>query len=272
MANAAEDTAGIPIPGEGLPAEGGEGQETTQSEVKDDYAEEAGAKGWRPQEEYEGPKGSWVSAEEFLKREPLFDKIKNQSKELKGLKKTVEAMTSQFQTQVKAQVELRLRELKAAKREAVEAGDVDQVDRLDAEIDQQKQTVTETVPQVPEEVSDWIDQNPWFKDDKELNAWAITHNKTYVANNPGDVSGSLKATELAVKKAFPEKFEKPKPKTPANPVEGNAGPKDVGGKNNFTVSRLSEEQRQVYNQLVTRHKTLSHEEYFKGLAEIGELK
>ena len=256
------EAAGTPIPGEALPGADG---------ATPDYADEARSKGWKPAEEYDGPKGGFVSAEEFLKREPLFDKIKTQSKELKGLKKTVEAMTSQFQTQVKAQVELRLRELKAAKREAVEAGDVDQVDKIDAEIDQQKQSAAETAPTVPDEVEEWIEANPWFKNDKELNAFAIAHNKTYVANHPGEVVESLKATEAAVKRAFPEKFEKPKPKTPANPVEGNSGPKDTGGKNNYSVSRLSDDQKQVYNQLVTRHKTLSHEEYFRGLDEIGEL-
>jgi hypothetical protein len=268
---------GIKVPGEGTPPEttNDDGQQNTTPTAEELHAQEletaAGEKGWKPESDYEGAKGGFVSAEEFLKREPLFDKIKNQSKELKGLKKTIEAMARQTQTQVKAQVALRLRELKEAKNEAVEAGDVGKVDAIDAEIDQQKAVVTEEVNQIPDEVSEWIGKNSWFNNDPELNAWAVTHNRTYVEKNPGDVSGSLEATTKAVKKAFPEKFDIPKPKPPVNPVEGSSTPKDTAGKKNYNAGRLSDDQKKVYNQMVKVHKVMSHEEYFAGLEEIGEL-
>ncbi len=231
---------------------------------------EAGEKGWKQEGEYEGPTGGYVSAKEFLQREPLFDKIKNQSKELKGLKKTIDAMVSQHKTQVDAQVTLRMDELKTAKTAAIEAGDVEQVNKIDAELDQHK-VAAAAAPEIPDEVSEWVAENPWFNKDKEMNAWAIAHNKTYVANNADvSISDSLVATAEAVEKAFPEKF-KPKPKTPASPVEGGSQPKDTKGKSNFSVSRLSEDQKTVYNQYVKVHKIMSHEDYFKGLEQIGEL-
>ena len=37
------------------------------------------------------------------------------------------------------------------------------------------------------------------------------------------------------------------------------------------MARLNEEQKTVYEHLVKRSKTLSHEEYFQSLDDIGEL-
>jgi hypothetical protein len=248
----------------------------TDQEIHLQETESAAAeKGWKPEASYEGSKGGFVSAEEFLKREPLFDKIKTQSKELKGLKKTMDAMVRQSQTQVKAQVALELKKLKAAKNEAIEAGDVDKVDAIDAEIDQQKEIVTEEVAQIPDEVSDWIGKNAWFNTDPELNEFASAHNRVYIEKHPGDVAGSLAATRKAVAKAFPdhEAFVSEKKPTPPPPnvVEGAGTPKDTAGKKNYNASRLSGDQKKVYNQMVKVHKVMSHEEYFAGLEEIGEL-
>lgn len=271
MAEAAANQ-GTEIPGEVAPGEIQDlgVDETPAAPAGSSEVElEAIAKGWKPEAEFDGPKGAWIDAKEFLQREPLFDRIKSQSKELKGLKKTIEAMTSQFQTQVNAQVQLRLSELKAAKKEAIEAGDVAQVDKIDTEIESTKLSVKQDVPQIPDEVSEWIDKNPWFKTDKELNAFAIAHNRTYIENHPGDVLGSLEATAKAVRKAFPEKFETT-PKAAPSPV-ASAQPKDADGGGKYNMARLSDDQKLVYNQMVKRNGILSHDEFFKGLEEIGEL-
>lgn len=268
-AAAATTAAGIPVPGEEPVLEIKPGDVISDSRTADIEAA-AREKGWKPESEYDGPRGGFVGAEEFLKREPLFEKIKAQSKELKGLKKTVEAMTSQFQTQVRAQVELRLRELKAAKKEAIEAGDVAQVEQIDAEMEQQKKAVAPAVEEVPDEVSEWMARNKWFQTDAELNAFAVAHNRTYIAKHPGDVAGSLEATEKAVRKAFPEKFETPKPKAAPSPVEGALAPKG-GDDKKYSTARLTPQQKLVYDQIVKRDKVLSHDDYFKGLEEIGEL-
>lgn len=252
-------------------------EETDAPKVDDKAAEIeqiARDKGWKPEEEFQGDSGTWIPAKEFLLREPLFDTIKRQGKELKGLKKTLESMSNQFQTQVAAQVQLKIRELKEQRREAIQDQDVDRVEQLDEEIASQQSTINETTKQqnqLPDEVVEWIAENPWFEKDQELNAWAITHNKTYIQQHPGDIAGSLEATAKAVKKAFPEKFEKPKPQTAPNPVPSGDEPKGANGGNKWSVSRLTEDQRNVYNQLVKQHGTLSHDEYFKGLEEIGEL-
>lgn len=243
--------------------------------AEENYEAEAREKGWKPEEEYKGAKGGFVSAEEFLKREPLFERIKDQSKELKSVKRSLDAMTSQFKTQVDAQVALQVKHLKAQKTEAIKAGNVAQVEEIETAITQAEQTTAPAVGE-PDEVVEWIGNNQWFEENEEMKLFAMAHNKTYVEKHKNaSISDSLTATEKAVKKAFPEEFAPPKKEekmpTAPNPVEGGTVPKDEKGKNNYSVARLSEEQKTVYNQMVTRSKVLKHDEFFAGLEEIGEL-
>jgi hypothetical protein len=249
-----------------------EGDDTPTPAEPDPLEAEARAKGWRPEEEYDGPSGGFVSADEFLKREPLFDKIKNQSKELKRLQKTMEAVSTQFRTQVEAQVKLRLKELQAQKREAIKDQDVELVEQIDAEIDAQKNAVPKPEAQVPDEVTEWVSRHStWFDKDVDMTDVAVEASRRYIANHPGDVAGSLEAAERAVKRQFPDNFKEKKPARTPSPTSSGGEPKDTGGKQNYSVSRLSEDQKLVYNQWVKRDKFLSHEEFFKGLEEQGEL-
>ena len=277
MAEQAEETVGIEVPGETGPGE--QAEERTPEQLEEAaYEEQARATGWLPKDKYTGPAGTWVNARDFLIREPLFNKIKEQNSRIKGMTKTMEAMNNQFQKQVEAQVRRRLKELEAEKDSAIELGDVQKVREIDAEIDAQRKSSETVKPSVPNDVQEWIEENPWFVSDKEMNSFAIAHNKAYVENNPGaDPVMSLKATKAAVMKAYPDRFapegevekEKESARTP-NPVEGGAEPKG-DGKKKYTKERLTSEQKRVYDQMVTKFGTLTHDEFFKGLEEIGEL-
>ena len=103
--------------GEGGKEPLGAGAEPTAEETAAIQAAEiektASAKGWKPEAEYEGPEGGFVGADEFLKREPLFERIRDLSRSNKKLARDVEAMTTQFNTTVKAQVALRIKDLRS---------------------------------------------------------------------------------------------------------------------------------------------------------------
>ena len=263
------------------PAEGGETREAEvstetqdqESQVLSEVEEKARAAGWKPEAEYTGPKGGYVSAQMFLDRGDLYDQLRAQKSAMKRMEKTVNIMAAGFSQQVKAQVALRVKELTEDRKAAIVAGDVQAVEQLDAEIAAEKSAVKETAADIPEEVSEWIQENPWFEKNPTLKAFAMAHNQTYVAaNKDATVAESLAETAKAVKKAYPEEFGiKPKPKSAPNPVEGGEAPKDDGGKKKYSVKRLSPDQQLVYKQMVEQHKILSHEDYFKGLEEIGEL-
>ncbi len=246
-------------------------EEVIEKKEPDKFEEAAKAKGWKPKEEYEGIQEAWIGAEEFLKREPLFDRIKQSSKEVKELKKTIESMATHFKKAQEVAVAKAISDLKSQRKEAIQTGDVDKVEEIDKAIDEQKQIKADAPakPEAPPEIVEWVSKNPWFDNDKEMADFAVAYNKTQIDKGM-NLSEALDKTEKAVKKAFPEKFTKNKERQQA-PSTVESPTHEQGKGNKFTVTRLSEAQKRVYDQMVTRHKILSHEEYFKQLEAIGEL-
>jgi hypothetical protein len=190
------------------------------------------------------------------------------------MKKTVEAMANHFQKATKFAVDKAIADLKMARKEAIELGDAGKVEALDNQIDAHKMQASQihqAAPAIPEEIKDWVGENKWFDTNKDMREFAIAFQDTHLKNNPGgDLAKSLEATTKAVKRAFPEEFENRK-RSEHPAVEGEGTPRATGAKR-YTVDRLSPEQKQVYRQMVTQHKVLSHDEYFKSLDQIGELK
>jgi len=233
-------------------------------------------RGWKPKEEYAGDPGGWVSAEAFVAREPLFDKIRSQSRELREVKKTVDAMARHFTKSVEHAVAAKITELEYQKEQAIKSGDVAEVKAIDKAIKQQESAKADvpTRSEVAPEVAAWVEANPWYIKDAELHDFAYAFNEAYLKRSPSDLEGSLRSTTEAVKKAFPDKF----PKAPVKPdaavpvVEGGGSPAGGGGSKKFTMNRLTADQRRVYDQIVTTHKITTHDSFFKDLEEIGELR
>jgi hypothetical protein len=246
-------------------------QKEPEKKEPNQYEEAARSKGWKPKEEYEGLPEAWVGAEEFIKREPLFERIKQSTKEVKELKKTVESMATYHKKAVEAAVAKTISDLKAQKKEAIQTGDVDKVEEIDKAIDEQKK-IKEDAPtkqEVAPEIVEWVEKNPWFNNDKEMADFAVAYNKTQIDKGIS-LSEALSKSAEAVKRAFPDKFTKNKERQQAPPpVESPTHEQGKGNK--FTVTRLSQDQKRVYDQMVTRHKILTHDEYFKSLELIGEL-
>lgn len=263
------------------PPEGdkGSGADTTPDPVETS----ARTQGWKPKEEFTGDPALWVDAKEFIGRAPLFEKIKGQSKDLKEMKRTVDAMAKHFTKSVDAAVTAKIAELKAAKKEAIEGGDVARVEAIDKQIDDAKATKADipTAPEVAPAVMDWVKENPWYTKDAELHDFALAYNDSYLKRNPGDIEGSLKETVKATKRAFPEKFpadtKKPVASAAAS-VEPGTAPAKAGHR--YTVSRLTTDQKLAHDQyikagtfdeLAKAAKVTPTEYYVKQLDEIGEL-
>jgi hypothetical protein len=227
-------------------------------------------KGWKPKEEYEGDLSNWVDADEFVKRQPLFDKIRNQSKKLKELEKTIEAISQHYNENIKQAKERAIAELKAERKEAIELGEAARVDAIDQRIEQVKKVEEPPKHQaLPQEIESFIEANKdWWEKDEDMTFFAMAHNEKYLRKYPGKLEESLKATMEAVKNAYPEKFANQKRNAPPS-VEGSTPPTSGGGK--YSTARLNHEQKLVYEQLVKRSKVLTHDQYFKDLESAGFL-
>jgi len=259
----------------------GDGDKGNGTAAPDPSETAARTQGWKPKEEFTGDPALWVDAKEFIGRAPLFDKIKTQGKDLKEIRKTVDAMAKHFTANVNHAVNVKIAELRAAKKEAIEGGDVATVEAIDKQIDDAKATKADipTAPEVAPEVKSWVDANPWYIKDRDLHDFALAYNDSYLKRNPGDIEGSLKATATATKKAYPEKFpEDAKGKTPASTVEGATAPAKTGAK--YTVSRLTSDQKLAHDQYIKAGtfdalakvaKMTPTEYYVQQLDGIGEL-
>lgn len=259
--------------------------EAPTEEVKeaDPVETSARAQGWKPKKEFTGDPALWVDAKEFIGRAPLFEKIKDQSKVLKKMEKTVDAMAKHLTANVQYGVKVELAKLKAAKREAIEGGDVAKVEAIDKQIDETKATKADipTAPDMSASVKEWGEKNEWFFKDEDLHDAAMIANDLYLKRHPGDVEGALKHVSRTIEKNYADHplIKKGNPSgSPVPTVEGSTAPASTGKK--YTVSRLNADQKLAHDQyikagtfdaLAKAAKMTPSEYYVHQMDEIGEL-
>jgi len=252
-----------------------EDAEVKAEEAKIDYETPARAGGWKPKEELgdDFDAAKFIGAEEFVKRKPLFDVIKQQNKELKELKKTVDSVVNFSQKNAELAAKRAVAELKAERKEAISTGDVEKVEALDTKIEEQKEVI-KSIPPAPTEVMKWTEANEWFSKDPELQDFAVAYCANYAKRHPeASMEASLEATEKATKRAFPDSpfFKEVSRRQDPPPVETHKGEGKGDAKvKKYTLDRLDEDQKRAYKQFMAK-KVMSHDQYFQSLEEIGAL-
>jgi cell fate (sporulation/competence/biofilm development) regulator YmcA (YheA/YmcA/DUF963 family) len=245
--------------------------EESAGEVKLDYESAARDGGWKSKEELgeDFDPMKFVGAEEFVKRKPLFDTIKQQNKDLK---KTIDAVVSFSQKNAELAAKRAVAELKAQKKEAISLGDVEKVEALDASIEQHKQVIAQKPPDIAPQVIEWTKQNDWFNKDAELQDFAVSWCQSFAKRHPDkSMEESLEATAKATKRAFPDSpyFKESRRQDPS-PVETHKGEGGNSKTKKYTVDRLDDDQKRAYKQFMAK-KVMSHDQYFQSLEEIGAL-
>ncbi len=246
---AKEDTAAAP-----------EAVASSQSNATErDYEAEARDMGWVPETEFKGDKRpkKFLSAEEFVERGetliPILNKrLKDKDAEIetrvearvgkmqKVFDKTVEQMTKLHERQ--------LAEAKAAKKEAVKAGDVAEVERLDGVIDGLKTDAPESKEDATAEVQakqkEWMKDNPWFEDDFDMTDHAIKYTQFIAAKNPErSFEDNMKLLAVEMEKKFPEKFGGKKTSGNGHALVDGGGAFNGPGAKNDPLAKLPAEAR-----------------------------
>ena len=256
--------AGTMIPGEVAPGEQPEqGGEQSSSSIEDRAREQ----GWRPKEEFEGDASKWVSAETFVAKGELIDRIEQLGKKLKDSEKTIKMLTEHHAKVKDSEFKKAVEYLKSQKKQAYENGDVDKI----IEIDERLATVKETqkAQEMQDKVNDdpethpafqsWVSDNKWYDSDSEMRADADAFGAAYASNNkdktPQDV---LEYVSKKIKKTYPEKFTNPNRNKPTG-VESGSGNRQGSSRDNIT---LTEEEARVMNTFV-RNGVMTKEEYMK---------
>lgn len=252
--------------------------ELTPDVVTPSIEEQATEMGWKPLDQYEGDPKKWVSADTFVARKPLFEKIEETSRHNKDLRRKVDTLEMSMQ-ELRAHNE-RIREmeykraledLKQQRRQALANDDHLLAEDLQEQIETVKETskpvaVTPKPSDPPTVFVEWAAENEWYKLDPELREFAdaygiVLHNK---GQSPEEV---LRGITQRVRKQFPEKFRNPM-KDKASPVETQPA---VGPSRKGSTYKPTQMEREMAKRFVDTGAFKTVEDYYKQLADLQEL-
>ena len=238
-----------------------------------DIEARARAMGWKPQSEYRGPPAAWRDAATFVAKGendlPIVrERLRHQNQAVEDLKRQNEEIreTLRYTSDMVRKSEERgynraLAEAKAEREAAVDAGDraafrAAEAKITDLEKDKPKPPPAATAPaSVPPEVQEWVEANPWFREDRELGAQADALHTSLQRRMPGlSLKENLARVTAAIKAANPEKFPAPTRAADSDPeVEPDPdnprrrGPPDVSSSS--TPARRERPDAQTFNNL-----------------------
>ena len=242
----------------------------TQEEVK------AMEDGWKPKEDFiaaGGDESTWRPAREFNDRGELFGKIDDLKKELRSTKRNMGTLKTHYEKVREVEFTRALDTLKKQKKDALEAGDAQEVVNIDERIDSTKAQMVQLKNEVPqiEEVpvhpafQSWIDKNRWYERNTEMRDFADGVGFSYKNANPHKTPQDvLKYVEEKVTLAYPTQFTNPKRAAPSAVEAGGSPRKHVQG-----TFELTGDERRVMNRLVSSG-VLTEAKYIADLKDLDK--
>jgi hypothetical protein len=223
--------------------------------------------GWKPKDQFSGDEDDFIDAKEFVRRQPLFDKIEAQNRQVKLLNKSMLQLKEHYTKVNAASYERALADLKSQRKDAIVNGDGEAFSQIDDKIKEAEAQKAEldaiSTPQEQVEAPEfqsWKARNQWYGSVKYMRAFAddVGLNLHSRGLSPEQV---LLEVEKAVRKEFPEKFRNPN-REAAISVENGRG-QTTKSKDTFVLTDM---ERKIMNDLV-RSKAMTKEEYIQGIKE-----
>ena len=260
---------------------------------------QARALGWRPKTEYSG--SHFVEADEYVRRQPLFERIEKQSKEVRELK-DMQRKTMENMAQIRKEAyDKAIKDLEFKQQQEVSEGNLQafnesktQIQRLqiqqmqDPVINAQVPTIEPEPVKLSPELLDFQKKNGgWYNGDNRENLKmklaADTVDNFLIRQAQVDqgldfntqprinVSEHLKAIETEVKRLFPNRFQSEK--TPIASAVGKSTASKEVSKDTGTalVSKMTPNQKEMGEYFVTHKAYKSIEDYAKDLEKQGNL-
>lgn len=243
--------------------------------------------GWKPPEEFQDEGKEPISAEEFIRRGELFDKIKevkhNSRRELRRMEEQMREMTDLLKEERTRGYEQALRDLDAKRREAVEIGDVEAFNSYDLEynrVQEEKQATAhkfaEPAPAIPEAALEFQERNAdWFNSNTPENNSMVTQavqideflskEKPYLSDEQ-----RLNLVEQEIKTLYKHRFENPKKKAPSKveaPAKDSVAARPSSNGLAIKVSDLDERQKEAAKRFLSMDPSLTMEDYLKSVQE-----
>lgn len=238
-------------------------------------------KGWKPLEEYEGDKETWVDAKEFVAREPLYKALHKANREIKKVKKETETVKQLYDKIEIVAKEKAMAELQAKLKEAAEEKDIERA--LDIK-DQINELKTKPIQETPknEEFEVWVQDNKWYEADEDLRDFADAKGLKIAKANPNlSLDEIYHRVAESTKKAFPHKFNnsmKERPNTVDSGRQTTTRATNGSRKKSPSYEDLPVEVQDVYRKMVKKEANsprgsergiISHEEFITNYLAVG---
>jgi len=249
--------------------------------------------GWKSKEERaaEGKSNDYyVEPDEYIRRQPLFQRIEKQNAELRELKELHRKNAENLAKIRKESYDQALREVEARRERAVEEANTAEFKRLDLQHRQVTQAMQndpmvnqQHIPEISQDLQNFVNRNgSWYNENNPENAKmkaaaeAVDNYLTKAAkmdNQQIDVKAHLEVVEAEVKRLFPHRFQSSvvsKPE-PVNTVAKSSAPvKETKSLNNL-ISRLSPQQRELGESFSKSNPEYTLEKYAADLERMGRL-
>ncbi len=230
--------------------------------------------GWIPKEEFDGDPSEFIDAPEFVRRGELFKKIESQSKELKAVRKALEALGQHHSKVKEIEYERALKSLKESRKQALVDGDTERALLLEekiAEVKAEKEQIVEDTAkaaQVEDEdgytpqFQSWVERNTWYETNEVMRGAADTLGRKLhqAGHSPEEV---LVLVEKEIRKEFAHKFTNPARNKPSA-VE----PSTRQNNSQKETFKLSAEEEQIMRKIVAVTPGYTEADYIKELKAI----
>lgn len=240
-------------------------------QASDPYTEKAMEMGWRPQEEWEGDPSDFIDAKEFVRRQPLFEKIEHQNRDLKALRQAFDAFKTHHSKVKEAEYNRAMAALKAERRRALSDGEteralviddkIDEIQEQKVQFDNDRASVQEVDTTPRPEFVEWRATNSWYGRDDAMTAYADKVG-VRLANSDYSPAEVLREVSKAVKQEFKHKF--------VNQNRQRAGAVEGGSRvsaNTSTDVKLDDDERRIMNKIVAAG-GITKEEYMAELKRV----
>lgn len=214
---------------------------------------EAMENGWKPEEEFKAdPKNEgkkWRSAEEFMDRKSLFERIEVGNHEVKQLKKTLQQLSQHHANVEKRAYEKALADLKAERKVAIQENDMARAEEIRDQMDDIRDKINEVKPPVdipagpPPELVEFKTRNSWYQRDDAMTRYADSVGQE-LFNQGLPPHKVLEGVEKRTREAFPEKFRNPNRESAPEMVPSG---KRAGSTTGF---RLTDEEEKIVKNFV----------------------
>ena len=232
--------------------------------------ETAKAQGWNP--DYDGT--DKIDAAEYVRRKPLFDRIKQQSKKLKDVEKLVEGMATTYKAMSEVQFKKGIAAAEAKMKDAEDTFDVKAFKEASAEkvaLETAQATIKPTAE--PAEVAEFCERNPWFEKSATMRTDALEYGDKFMQRNPhATIAEKLEYIETKIKKDYSDHFtDPPDKKKPVATVEGASPASHTDPLAKLKASMSSEEKR-IMKMFVGDPKDgkMTEADYLKSYSEVRD--